>query len=72
MEYNDYIDIQKIKDFITLKKLSISNFCKKCDINYSTYKAIMNNNQKVRASAIFKIAKIMGVEAHSLLKEKLF
>ena len=69
MDYNEKINIQKIKDYINANNLSINKFCKLCGIGYSTYKKLMNNKNTFSSTAIFKIAKVMNIFAHELLNE---
>lgn len=69
MDYNEKIDISKIKSFISENNLSINKFCILCGISYSTYKKIMTNKNTYSSAALFKIAKVMGVYAHELLVE---
>ena len=69
MDYNERIDIKRIKDFMREKDLSVNKFCMKCGIGYSTYHKIINNKNTYSSTAIFKIAKVMNIYAQELLND---
>ena len=65
---NNLINVELILNFIKTKNLSKTKFCKICKISYSTFKKIMGNDDKFGAIALFKIARVLGVNICELLK----
>jgi len=56
-----------IKNFINTHNISPNAFCKLCNISYSSYKRILNQNGRVRIRNIFKITKILKVSISEFL-----
>lgn len=60
------INTKIIEDYIKKNKLTINGFCKLCKISLSTYKKIMNNDNKFRIAALFRVADILGIKVFQL------
>lgn len=55
-----YINTQLIENYIKENNLSMSRFCKKCDINLETfYKIMLNKN--VMISSLYKVSQGMNI-----------
>lgn len=55
-----------IENFIKKNNWSMSKFCKECKIGVDVYKKIMKQQITFRASAIFKIARVIKIDAYKL------
>lgn len=55
-----------IKDFIKTNNWSMTRFCRECGIGIDIYKKIMKQEIAFRASAMFKIARLIKIEVHKL------
>ncbi len=56
------IKTEIIENFLIEKKLSRSKFCKICKISPATLQKIMANKYNFRITALFRIARVMGIE----------
>ena len=60
-----YINIQLIEKYIKDKKLSMSRFCKKCNIKIDTfYKIMLNKN--VMINSLYKVANGMEIKFNEM------
>lgn len=57
---------EKIEEYRKKHKISIKNFCKMCDISLLTYKKMMTHDYSFKATAVVKVARVMGVHPGSL------
>lgn len=55
------IKTELIENFMRDKHISKTEFCRICKIGRSTFQKIMTNDYKFNSSALFRIAKILGV-----------
>ena len=60
------IKTELIKRFMKENKVSRSKFYMMCKINFETYQKKMNNNFDFGIRALFRIAKVLGVEVFEL------
>ena len=58
----DAIDVEKIRTYMWKNKLTIKDFCNKCNFSYSVYKKITSGSCDFYSSALVKLAKVMNVE----------
>lgn len=61
-----YYKFELIEKFRRENKLGVEEFCKKCKIAMQTYYKIKNQLLNVRASAVFKIAKVINCNMYEL------
>ena len=59
---SNQIDVEKIREFMFLNKLSIKDFCKKCNFSYNVYNKITKGSCNFKSSNLFKLARAMNVE----------
>ena len=59
------INTKLIEEYIKSNNLSKTEFCKQCNISYSTLMRILNNGD-FYIIALFKIARVMNVKVHNL------
>ena len=55
-----YINTQLIENYIKQNKLSMSGFCKKCNIDLNTFYNIMLN-KNVMISSLYKVSQGMNI-----------
>lgn len=60
--HNNSVNTKIIEDYRKENQLSVTKFCKLCQITPGTYKKIMSN-ESFNIKALFKIAKILGIHA---------
>ena len=60
------IKTELIKRFMEENELSKSEFCAMCKINLETYRKIMSNDFDFSIRALFRIAKVLGVEVFEM------
>lgn len=60
------IDTEKIRDFLWQNKLTIKEFCSKCQFSYGVYKKIMSGSCDFLSSKLVNLAKAMNVELKDL------
>lgn len=58
----DDININLIKTYIYKNALTYSEFCRRCNINYSTLTKILSNDYRFKVTALFKIARVMNIQ----------
>ena len=59
-------NIKLIEDYIKNNKLSKKEFCKLCGIGKPILRKILKNQQNLRLSALFKIARALNINVHEL------
>mgnify|MGYP003294079102 CR=1 FL=1 len=64
----EYVKVELIERFIKENGLTNTGFCKQCKIGYATFLKIKRGEYSVRVSALFRIAKVMGVHVKEILK----
>ena len=64
----EYVKVELIERFIKENGLTNTGFCKQCKIVYATFLKIKRGQYSVRVSALFRIAKVMGVHVKEILK----
>ena len=55
-----YVNIDIIQKYVADNNLSMSAFCKLCNISITTFYKIMLN-QNVMTSSLYKVARAMGI-----------
>ena len=61
-----YYKIELIENFRRDNRLTVENFCRQCKIAMPTYYKIKNQTLDIRASAVFKIAKVINRNMYEL------
>lgn len=61
------VKTELIEKYIKENNLSKTKFCKMCKISYGTLKRILNN-EDFGLIALFKIARVMKLHVHQLVK----
>ena len=64
----EYVKVELIEQFIKENGLTNTQFCERCKIGYATFLKIKRGQYSVRVSALFRIAKVMGVHVKEILK----
>lgn len=67
MHQHNSLNIELIKHFILSNNLTIKDFCKRCGICVFTYYKIINK-KNFNMTALFKIAKLIGVPIYMLFR----
>ncbi len=65
----EYVKTELIERFIKEKGLTNTEFCKQCRIGYATFLKIKRGEYSVRVSALFRIAKMLGVHVKELIRK---
>ena len=65
----EIIKTDLILDFMKSKGWSKTKFCKTCKVTPLTFEKIINKNYHFGVRALFKIAKVMGIEVWELFNE---
>ena len=60
------IKTELIKNFMKGNNLSKSKFCEMCKISLSTLNKIMTNSGNFRIIALFKIARVLKIQAFEM------
>lgn len=63
------IKMEVIEQFMKEKGLTRTQFCKLCKISYGVFLKIERGEATVRISALFRIAKIMGIPIKELFRQ---
>ena len=63
------IKTELIDEFMRKNGVSKSRFCKMCKISLGTYRKIERGDLDFRITALFKIAKVLGIEVCELFYE---
>lgn len=61
-----YFKTHLITNFIKKNNWSKTRFCKECKIDLRVYEKIMAQKINFRANMLFRIARVMGIEAYQL------
>lgn len=64
--YNIKYDIKFVELYIKRHNLSKTAFCKRCNINTNQFNKFLNNQINFDVRVIFRIAKVLGVQAYEL------
>ena len=61
------VKTELIEKYLRDNNLSKRKFCKICKISTSTLNKIMNDDGHFRLTALFKIARVLGIYVHQLV-----
>ena len=56
-------------NFIKKHNLSKTKFCKVCKVSPSVFKKIMNNQDNFYVIALFRIAKVIGIQVYQMFED---
>ena len=62
-----YFKTELIEEFRKEKGWSITRFCKECRIGLDVYNKIINQKMNFRASMLFRIARVIGLQVYQLM-----
>ncbi len=65
----EIIKMELIEKFIKEQGFTKTQFCKLCKISYGTFLKIKRGEDAMMISALFKIARVMGVPIKELFKK---
>ena len=63
------IKTEIFENYIKEHNLSKNKFCKLCKISHSVFKKIMNNQGNFHIIALFKIARVIGIEVYQMYED---
>ena len=62
----DTIKTELIENFLQENDLSKRQFCKLCNIHYSTLQKILSNDFNFAITALFKISRVIKIPVHKM------
>jgi len=63
-------DTQIVKDYMKNNKLTVKQFCEKCNISYYSYRQFMTDDLKITVPKVFRMSKFIGVHLCYMFNKK--